>query len=681
MGLIGEKNEYFKQISKAIEEAFFVGDIQRVGELINKCGNGIDNATICSQKAIYALQIGDTTKALKILEEGIIKHPFNSDIHYNLSYILNEIERFEDSIHHGILAIKYAIDKEKNLETVELVENILKSVRRKNGKILASVINKYKIEKCLLNERDYRIYPLNTQEKDQMRTIFKENEGNQYLFNMYQSMGVTSVDANSRFFFKSELIKGKENNHELQLVLDYPSVIPISLMEPQTKIKFYLNSKEYIFENTYLIHNKIHYIRISEPGNLVIQSDKNIFVGKPIQETMNNPSKRLVLQIFIDGLSMKFLEERGMREVVPNIYNFFEKGFISTNCYATSEWTMPSKATVNTGKYPSTHKLLHPALNYYSFEKYHKLIPEYFSEAGYLTAKISSNWRTNPAFGYYKGFDRILYQNFMGGMDVRDTIMETIEHIESFKHKSNFISISIMDVHNATDEIEQHLLAETKTDLSYRVKTNNKGVTSVHTMYDESKIYKYNLEIKRVDFFLGILFDYINKNYVEDDVVVLLHSDHGQTYIEDKDEILHSGRTKIPLMIKGKYVPNTHSNEIIELVDLLPILLKVSDLKLTDQIDGELPKIFGGNKEKEYALTQLLHPNQTYKARIEDETYVFRFETKEKVQFDLTFEVDEYEVSLINKETGEETSSTQSDIVDKYEEVIFQHIKDFIKWK
>ncbi|WLV25348.1 sulfatase-like hydrolase/transferase [Aciduricibacillus chroicocephali] len=674
-----EKNEYYKKLSKRLEKALNVGDIELSKKILTELGD-IDNATVCTQKAIYEYLIGNVLEAKDILEKSLVKHPFNYEIQYNLCFILNELESFKSSIQHAVLAVKYAVDDKQRKNSIQLIEEILKNAKKKGEQTFKSVLGEYENKKRLLEETDYRVYPLNADREDCMRTVYKEDGENQYLINMYKSMNISSVDSNSRFFFKSELIKGKENRCEINLQLRYPAVIPFSLMEPQTNVTFFINDKEYKFKETFLSYNKIHYIKINEPGNLVIKSNKNVFVGTPIQNVSEKVAKKLVLQIFIDGISMKYLEEKGLAELMPNTSSFFKEGFISTNCFGTSEWTMPCKASVNTGKYPTNHKLLHPALNFQNFEKNHKLMSEYFSEAGYLTTKISSNWRTNPAFGYYKGFDRILYQNFMGGMDVRDTIMEVIEHLESFKDKNNFLSMSIMDVHNVPDEIENHILTETQTDLAYRVRTKTKGITSVQTRYDESKVYKYGLEIKRVDFFLGILFDYINKNYDMKDIVVLLHSDHGQTFLENTDEILHGSRTKIPLMLKGEGIPHGKSNEIIELVDLLPIILKATGLQVSEEIDGILPKTLGGTKERRYAITQLIHPNQTYQARIEDEKYIFRFTSKENVQFDLTFNIDNYKSSLLDKETGEEVSAIHSEIIDFYERVVYQHIKNFITW-
>ena len=71
----------------------------------------------------------------------------------------------------------------------------------------------------------------------------------------------------------------------------------------------------------------------------------------------------------------------------------------------------------------------------------------------------------------------------------------------------------------------------------------------------ENKVFKYLQEIKRVDNILSILYDYILKNYSEDEFVLTLHSDHGQSFLEDEFNLLSDNRLKVPFMMRGKNVP------------------------------------------------------------------------------------------------------------------------------
>ena len=227
-----------------------------------------------------------------------------------------------------------------------------------------------------------------------------------------------------------------------------------------------------------MLLQQIHYIRIDEPGTIELSSKAEIFIGNPIEIKKGNQPLKLSLKIFIDGLSYQFLEENGLQDVMPNTYQFFTKGFISNNCYTTSEWTLPSKASINTGLYATKHRMLQPN-QLFTFRDSQKLLAEYFQAQGYYCTNICTNWRTTPTLGYYKGFDRMVYQNFGGGMDAKAVVMETIEHLMSFDSTINFMTISLMDLHNAPDEIENHLYSQVNTDISKRIYKNLKGTTSV----------------------------------------------------------------------------------------------------------------------------------------------------------------------------------------------------------
>ena len=66
-------------------------------------------------------------------------------------------------------------------------------------------------------------------------------------------------------------------------------------------------------------------------------------------------------------------------------------------------------------------------------------------------------------------------------------------------------------------------------------------------------------------------------------------------------------------------------NDITENIDIFPTILKqnnILDNSLIKKIDGKVPKSLDGEK-KEYALTQSLYPNQTYKMRIDFEDIQF----------------------------------------------------------
>lgn len=669
---------YLKSLLQEIEQLLKNNLLEQAKNKINEYTSYLNDAEIYKLKATYHYQKEEYDTALNVLKEGIQKHPFNFILFLNLGFMCEEYDAME-SLKYYAYAMKYSRDEKENEVSLENFNRVVAQYSN-NPNISAEKVRD-QIAECtvILQEVDAREFPLDQHGKSLMRNVMYEGTDQEYMVNMYKSTLVGDIDSETRLLFKTELFKGHLIKGDIELNLNGPTMVPFSLIEPSTKIDFLMNSTKYPFEANHLPSNRYHYLRFNESGKLKIVSNKPIFVGRPIEISDIPKTPRLALKIFIDGLSFEFLEKHGLNNVMPNTYKFFKEGFISRNTYATSEWTLPSKASINTGLYSTNHKLLHPNFTYH-FEKYHKLMAEYLKESGYFTTNICNNWRTTPTFGYYKGFDRILFQNFIGGMDCRDVIMEVIEHLESFSDKNNYLSFSLMDLHNVPDEIENNLYAQVNTDISNRVSSNNKGETSVLSNYDERKIIKYYEEAKRIDVFLGVLFDYIQRKYSNDEILIVLHSDHGQTFLEEGSNILHKSRRKIPLMIKGNHVPELVSDEMIEAIDILPIILKQCGIDIPQDIDGRLPKCFGGDSERTFAVTHVIHPNQPYRCAISDGQHEFMLETQQNVGNDLTINFEAYSIYLLNKDTGEEDKEHYREKVENYEKYIFEQIKDYLRW-
>lgn len=676
IGMLNEISD-IKSSYAAIKVSLQKNDLEQAEQQLKEYANHMKNAEWYTLQATYHFQLGEYQDAIRVLKEGLVLHSFNFFINVNLAITLEVTQEFFSSMKYYAYAWKYARNDGERNHCLESIKRIVSELSSSES-ISEEILNDH-IQKCnqILGGVDSRFFPLDNNGQSLVRQVMNRGTEDESMVNMYRSLTVADIDQERRFYHKVELLKGREVHGKHEVDLLNPSVLPLSLIHSSTNIRMTLNDRTYNFTN--LAHHKYHYLRFNESGKLRIESNKPIFIGHPIRLNDSSRKHKLVLKIFIDGLSYRFLEQQGIQNTMPNTYSYFKQGFISKRCYATSEWTLPSKASVNTGNYPTTHKLLHPTYNY-RFEKYNKLMSEYMKESGYFTTKIDTNWRTTPTFGYYKGFDRILYQNFMGGMDCRDVIMETIEHIEAFDGKNNFVSISLMDLHNVPDEIEDTLIGQVNTSIEDRLNKQLKGETSVLTKYDESKIVKYEKEIKRVDVFLGILYDYLNKKYSDDEVLVVLHSDHGQTFLEIEDSITHDSRRLVPFMVKGHQVPKLMSEEIIETVDILPTMLSLCDIGLPDNIDGRLPKCFGGEQKRKFAITHVIHPNQPYRVAISDDTHTFYLETKENVENDLSINLEDYTITLVNHNTQLDELSMYQDKVGHYEQVVFDHCKNFLRW-
>jgi tetratricopeptide (TPR) repeat protein len=667
--------KFLKDLRTSINQALTENRLDEAKLLIDTYFSRIQDAESYIMRATYHYQKGELDETVSILQEAVERHPYNYEIRYNLGIAHETIGSYPDSI----LSYAHAAYRSKNEQEMNHCMVKIKELSQTYAVEHPAEANQLLQEvQKILGSNDHRAYPMSLEGSSLVRKVVHAGTDNESMANIYQNPYIGDVNANIRLHFKTEMLKGK-TAQKAEIRISKPSIVPLSLIEPNSKVKLMFNGRSVSFEERPLPYNRFHYFRFDEPGVLRIKADRNVFVGRPAPIRDEPKRPRLILKIFIDGLSQKYLEDGGLSDLMPETAAFFNEGFISTRSYANSEWTLPSKASIHTGVYSTEHLLLHPKIPA-SFQPRHKLLAEYLSEAGYYTAWIGANWRTTPTMGYLRGIDRFLYRNLIGGSDCKDIVMETIEHLAAFRDKNNYVAISLMDLHHVADEIEEHLMAEVQTGFKYREKRGNKGVTSVQTKFDEAKVVKYGLEIKRLDHFLGILFDYVKKQYSDDEMLVVLHSDHGQTYLEDNDVLYHDSRVKIPFMIRGQGVARQQSEEWVESVDILPSILHLCGIEVPRQIDGRVPVCLGGEAERDSVLMQILHPGQTYKAVIKDAVHDFVFETEDPVLDDLTVNLSAYKTTLINRETGLDETDDNREKVCKYESRVMDLVRNFHRW-
>lgn len=673
---LNDKLENIKKLEKQIEELITLKQYKEALHKIKSLENITSKSKVFTYKSVVFLELGQLCEAIDTLEQGKIIHIFCSEIYFNLGYLYLIQKNYEKSLLNYYYSLKYSISEEDKIEAQSAIQYAEHEFLEFNKQEV--VEQKVKQIQSEIANYDGRLYPLNVNGESLIRNPQKCKTSDEYMLNMYEGMNFSDIDINSRFLFKTELIKGGKYIKEKKIVSKGNIIIPISKIESNTTLSIEIKNKKYNFDDRQLPLNQFNYIKIKDAGLVSISSNKEFFIGLPIERKQNKKqTPKLILKIFIDGLSYQYLENNGLNSLMPNVAEFFANGYESTNCHTTSEWTLPSKAATNTGLYPNKHKMLHPHF-FYEFNKRHKLLAEYLNDAGYYCTHISGNWRTTPTLGYSRGFNRMIYQNFLGGFDSKAIVMEAIEHLESFDDINHFLSLSLLDLHNVADEIENHLFSQTQLDIKNKVNLNKKGETSVLTEYDANKAVKYYKEIQRVDVILGILFNYINKKYKENEILVILHSDHGQSYLDKETYLLSDQRLRIPFFIKGNNIPKAKSNEFMEIVDILPTILKNIGYEKINQIDGNVPMSLKGDKAREYVFSQAIHPNQTYKARIKEENISYYFESKHMVQDNLMFDLEGFQSKIIDNLTNQNVTELYKDKLNAYDNFVFNKIQELI---
>ncbi|AWZ48185.1 sulfatase [Clostridiaceae bacterium 14S0207] len=657
-----------EELKRSIENQELDKSIHLLKEYQNKADFDIDGQCI---SAILDFYKGNIQKAKQKLLKIYKKFEFNFDINMNLGILYMVDNEYEESVKYFIRSM--CIDSSKVESIMEQIKIILDNgmpiehMQRIKQRVLKVFSNYQKDFPKALDEQNYVGSILNIEDKEYGVGIydyyFAERTG---LFKDY--------DQQLDLLYKVEIFKSnKINNLQLEIKKNN-TIIPVMKLKDESQIEISVNSKKYTLNKG--LSNRYYYYNFKKGENIEIRSKDEFILGNPIELGVDYNKPKLILNVFVDGLSQKFIEENGLKQVMPNAYKFFNEGTICTNTYVSGEWTYVSLASFFTGMYSTHHKIYHP--DFSSFSLYDKkTYSEIFQENGYFTAKIDGEWRSTPTVGYVKGIDRYLYQPSVMGMHTDEVINETIEHLDTFKEKNNFIWMCLQDLHDIADEYENRISVQTNNPIETRIftKTNE---TSVRKGYDEKKIYKYGTQLKRIDRYLGLLFNYIKDNYEEDEYIVSLIADHGQGYFVKSGKFLDDGRTKIAMMLRGKNIPKGKCDEMVQGLDLFPIILNSINIKNENLNDGNIPKYFGGTKGRKYTYSESIFPKSPYRATINDLKHKFFFETKEECQNDGRFKIDGYKFKLINKNTEKDETKLYKEKVEEYLKIIFEHIKEYI---
>ena len=138
------------------------------------------------------------------------------------------------------------------------------------------------------------------------------------------------------------------------------------------------------------------------------------------------------------------------------------------------------------------------------------------------------------------------------------------------------------------------------------------AATKVASVYlPNTPLYKTsNMEgIKNTDRSLGILFDYLESHYDEDEYAVHLYSDHGVPVYDEHPAILSEHQVGAALMVRGAGVPSKGLvDEVTSALDIYPIVAYTAGGVPGESLDGNLPAALGG-EEREYAISTSIYLN------------------------------------------------------------------------
>ncbi len=273
-----------------------------------------------------------------------------------------------------------------------------------------------------------------------------------------------------------------------------------------------------------------------------------------------------MMLISVDTLRSDHLGYAGYpRPVSPNIDALAADSLVFTEAYSQSGWTLPSMATVFTGKYPKDHG----AVNFHcTINKELPTLPSVLKEHGYYTVGFVSHLLLYPRYGFDRGFDKYDYSVLEGRnpheiSTSRDLSMSVSQELETIK-RPFFLWVHFFDPHF---RYLDHL---------------------GWTHFGDSDLDRYDQEIAFTDYQLGVIFSSLKKRQLYENTIIVFLADHGEEFGE------HGGQyhdthyqevLRIPLMVKAPFLKAGKSATIAEQIDIFPTVLAMAGI----QPDGDYP--------------------------------------------------------------------------------------------
>lgn len=314
------------------------------------------------------------------------------------------------------------------------------------------------------------------------------------------------------------------------------------------------------------------------------------------------------------------------RETTPGLETFAEEAAVYDQAVAPAPWTLPSHASMFTGRYPGEHNATqenpylegHPTLaqsltdhrsSCYSsnawITPYTHLTDGFDSQDNFfevmpgdlLSGPLARVWKTmndnerlRQAADWLVNLGNEIHE-FLASGEGADSktpavIDRTIEFIDD-TDEPYFSFINLMDAHSPYHPPEEHkeLFAPgvDSTQVCQNSKEYNSGARDISEAEWNSIRGLYDAEIHHVDAQLHRLFEWMRANDEWDDTLVIVCADHGELHGEHglygHEFAVYDPIVNVPLMVKHPDLEPGRRDEQVELVDLYHTVLDHADAR------------------------------------------------------------------------------------------------------
>jgi len=495
---------------------------------------------------------------------------------------------------------------------------------------------------------------------------YNEPHVNDLIINPLDTMQYKSETLQGRCLEKSSSQSVKFSSGGL-LPLSIPNRVMNNVQNDKTWVEIKIGKTTQKLRN--LVQNRFYYFPIADACTVQISSQYELIIGNPFyfrQKYRNR--KKLVLCVFVDGLASEAFKLQPLKTLMPYSFKFFESGLIVPESNSCTDWTVPSVASIMSGLYPKNHRFVNAKSNHAGSD--FKIISQIFQDNGYLTSQFCSNYGKTPAMGYAQGFDRTIYGR---SLTVDNLMSSMFDHLKTFPDRDHFIWLSAFDLHHFQN-IVPSIDVQASLPLIYHDYQYQK-VKSVIGAYNRNRAERFCSELKRVDHQLNRLYEFVSKNYSDEDVTLCLFSDHGQPYFTNEKELFSKQRSIIPFFIKDTMFNHGVQECNLSNVDILPTLLTCTGVN-SDGISLDGVSVLGHEKRlgRLFSFMESIYPGKPYQACIVDDTHRFHFKTVHCVDGNSLINTEEYEIYLENGFSGDIETDKFPEKTEKFLRYVLNHL-------
>lgn len=369
-----------------------------------------------------------------------------------------------------------------------------------------------------------------------------------------------------------------------------------------------------------------------------------------------------IVLIIIDTLRADHLGCYGYeRDTSPNIDKLARNGVMFTQAISQAGFTLPSIASILTGKYVGPREFPNPNKNY-SLKEQIITLPEILKEYGYKTAAFTGGGYLSSIYGFNQGFD--IYEDSKDWIGLEGLLPLVYKWLEQNKNEKFFSFLHTYDVHAPFDPPEpfknmyvSNYQGQFKDIfLDYRLFRKINGLEKQENLIKLTKddidyiVAQYDGGIRYVDTLVGNLIDKLGKLGLSDNTLIVLTADHGQDLMEHGHiwhrDVYDEG-IRVPLIFSyPDYLPKGKTIDAqVRSIDLLPTILDILGIRRRRSMDGiSLMPLVRAERNKHISYAYSIGTNiDSPRASIRTEDWKLIFTVKN----------DRYELYNLNKEPDE----------------------------